>query len=179
MFFFSPFQKSSKYPESDDNDSLPPPPPPEDDPYFDDLSPPPGLNHLNHLDTLPQTTTIPAGTTATGLSPEKSRKQHRSSSDAKHHHRNGGNGLHHKGSNGGGHHHHHHHHHHRHSKSSRADSVLSSDSDIRFTRRKLGDNQKCGCALIAGFLLILLFAGVIVYVGCKYFGFVLFPYRLV
>ncbi|KAL9692665.1 hypothetical protein quinque_016441 [Culex quinquefasciatus] len=148
---------------------LPPAAPsPRGRPYFDDLSPPPGLNHLNHLDTLPQTTTIPAGTTATGLSPEKSRKQHRSSSDAKHHHRNGGNGLHHKGSNGGGHHHHHHHHHHRHSKSSRADSVLSSDSDIRFTRRKLGDNQKCGCALIAGFLLILLFAGVIVYVGYTY-----------
>ncbi|XP_049536967.1 uncharacterized protein LOC125951866 [Anopheles darlingi] len=53
-------------------------------------------------------------------------------------------------------------------KSSRAESVLSSDSDIRFTRRKLGDNQKCGCALIAGFLLILLCAGAIVYVGYTY-----------
>ncbi|XP_035790165.1 uncharacterized protein LOC118465757 isoform X2 [Anopheles albimanus] len=89
------------------------------------------------------------------------------------------------GANGHGHHHHHHHHHHRggavtgangsataaaglHLKSSRAESVLSSDSDIRFTRRKLGDNQKCGCALIAGFLLILLCAGAIVYVGYTY-----------
>ncbi|XP_050079805.1 uncharacterized protein LOC126567626 [Anopheles maculipalpis] len=79
-----------------------------------------------------------------------------------------------KAANGGhGHHHHHHHHHHHsrgamHPKSSRAESVLSSDSDIRFTRRKLGDNQKCGCALIAGFLLILLCAGAIVYVGYTY-----------
>jgi hypothetical protein len=55
---------------------------------------------------------------------------------------------------------------HSHTKSSRAESVLSTDSDIRFTRRKLGDNQKCGCALIAGFLLTLLFAGAIVYISC-------------
>ncbi|XP_053678140.1 uncharacterized protein LOC128728538 [Anopheles nili] len=88
-------------------------------------------------------------------------------------HKNGGLGVG-KSANGGhGHHHHHHHHHHHgrgalHAKSSRAESVLSSDSDIRFTRRKLGDNQKCGCALIAGFLLILLCAGAIVYVGYTY-----------
>lgn len=50
----------------------------------------------------------------------------------------------------------------------KTESVLSTDSDIRFTRRKLGDSQKCGCAVIAGFLVALLVAGVFVYVGCKY-----------
>lgn len=50
----------------------------------------------------------------------------------------------------------------------RTESVLSTDSDIRFTRKKLGDNQRCGCALIAGFLIILLLAGTIVYLGCEY-----------
>ncbi|XP_055622880.1 uncharacterized protein LOC129766374 isoform X2 [Toxorhynchites rutilus septentrionalis] len=163
------FKKSTKYPESDDFDSLPPPPPPEDDSSYFDEHPPPNHHlhhhaHMNHLNTLDTGTRV-------DTTPEKVRK-HRSNSDisqSKHHnHRSngGGGGLHHKSSNG--HQHHHHHHHHRHSKSSRADSVLSSDSDIRFTRRKLGDNQKCGCALIAGFLLILLFAGVIVYVGYTY-----------
>lgn len=158
------FKKSTKYPDSDDCDSLPPPPPPEDDPYFDDLHSPTTLHHNGHLHHLNLSLdTSPHGDS----SPEKPRK-HRSNSDSSQtkHHRNGG--LHHKSSNGH-HHHHHHHHHHRHpNKNSRADSVLSSDSDIRFTRRKLGDNQKCGCALIAGFLLILLFAGVIVYVGYTY-----------
>lgn len=52
----------------------------------------------------------------------------------------------------------------------RSDSVLSSsDSDIRFTRRNLGENEKCGCMLIAGFLAALLLAGAIIYIGCKYF----------
>lgn len=46
---------------------------------------------------------------------------------------------------------------------------MSTDSDIRFTRRKLGDSQRCGCAVIAGFLVTLLLAGVCVYFGCKYF----------
>lgn len=50
----------------------------------------------------------------------------------------------------------------------KTESVLSTDSDIRFTRRKLGDSQKCGCAVIAGFLVALLVAAVFVYVGCKY-----------
>ena len=50
----------------------------------------------------------------------------------------------------------------------KTESVLSTDSDIRFTRRKLGDSQKCGCAVIAGFLVALLVAGVFVYVGCEY-----------
>lgn len=49
----------------------------------------------------------------------------------------------------------------------KSESVLSTDSDIRFTRRKLGDSQKCGCAVIAGFLVALLVAGAFVYVGCK------------
>lgn len=59
-------------------------------------------------------------------------------------------------------------HRHSHSHSRRkSESVLSTDSDIRFTRRKLGDSQKCGCAVIAGFLVALLMAGVFVYLGCK------------
>lgn len=52
--------------------------------------------------------------------------------------------------------------------SRRTESVLSCDSDIRFTRKKLGDSQRCGCALIAGFLLILLLSGAAVYFGCKF-----------
>lgn len=55
------------------------------------------------------------------------------------------------------------------STNGRSESVLSTDSDIRFTRRKLGDSQRCGCVVIAGFLLLLLLAGAAVYVGCKYF----------
>lgn len=56
--------------------------------------------------------------------------------------------------------------------SRRTESVLSCDSDIRFTRKKLGDSQRCGCALIAGFLLILLLSGVAVYFGCKFLIFI-------
>lgn len=44
---------------------------------------------------------------------------------------------------------------------------MSSDSDIRFTRKKLGDNQRCGCILIAGFLVMLLVAGLALYAGCE------------
>ncbi|XP_055708998.1 uncharacterized protein LOC129805244 [Phlebotomus papatasi] len=51
----------------------------------------------------------------------------------------------------------------------RSESVMSTDSDIRFTRRKLGENERCGCALIAGFLATLLLAGAIVYIGYTYF----------
>ncbi|XP_067641759.1 uncharacterized protein [Eurosta solidaginis] len=51
----------------------------------------------------------------------------------------------------------------------KSESVLSTDSDIRFTRRKLGDSQKCGCAVIASFLVALLVAGAFVYVGYTYF----------
>ncbi|XP_055595404.1 uncharacterized protein LOC129746008 [Uranotaenia lowii] len=188
------FKKSTKYPDSDDCESLPPPPPPEDDNYdFDDPPPPHHFHHHSHLNlNLDTPSPLPhlnglvgnGGTMNHGLghdsSPKKSRK-HRNSSTSENNSPNGkssGGGHHHQHRSNGlnghkGHHHHHHHHHHRPShhgttKSSRADSVLSSDSDIRFTRRKLGDNQKCGCALIAGFLLILLFAGVIVYVGYTY-----------
>ena len=49
----------------------------------------------------------------------------------------------------------------------KTESIMSSDSDIRFTRKKLGDNQRCGCILIAGFLLMLLIAGLLLYAGCK------------
>lgn len=62
---------------------------------------------------------------------------------------------------------HSHAHGHAHGLRRKSESVLSTDSDIRFTRRKLGDSQKCGCAVIAGFLIALLVAGVFVYVGCK------------
>lgn len=92
---------------------------------------------------------------------------------------------------------HHHHHHHRHqpqrheststrrhdSCSSRdyqsnfnpshhkSESIMSSDSDIRFTRKKLGDNQRCGCIVITGFLVALLIAGLVLYAACKYNSF--------
>jgi hypothetical protein len=46
-------------------------------------------------------------------------------------------------------------------------SILSSDSDIRFTR-KLGAHYRCGCCILAGFLLFLLLAAAAVYLGCKY-----------
>lgn len=49
----------------------------------------------------------------------------------------------------------------------KTDSVISSDSDIRFTRRKLGEQQRCGCAVFAGFLIFTLFATVTGYIGCK------------
>jgi hypothetical protein len=48
----------------------------------------------------------------------------------------------------------------------KTESIMSSDSDIRFTRKKLGDNQRCGCIIIAGFLVMLLVAGLIL---CKCF----------
>jgi hypothetical protein len=47
-------------------------------------------------------------------------------------------------------------------------SILSSDSDIRFTR-KLGAHYRCGCCILAGFLLFLLVAAAAVYLGCKSF----------
>lgn len=50
----------------------------------------------------------------------------------------------------------------------KSESIMSSDSDIRFTRKKLGDNQRCGCIVIAGFLVMLLVAGLILYAGCEY-----------
>lgn len=48
-------------------------------------------------------------------------------------------------------------------------SILSSDSDIRFTRKKLTSQYKCGCCIIAIFLLFLLLAAVGVYVGYTFF----------
>lgn len=50
-----------------------------------------------------------------------------------------------------------------------ASSILSSDSDIRFTRKKLTSQYRCGCCLIASFLVLLLAAAAAVYVGYKYF----------
>ncbi|CRL04550.1 CLUMA_CG017622, isoform A [Clunio marinus] len=47
----------------------------------------------------------------------------------------------------------------------KSDSIMSSDSDIRFTRKKLGDNQRCGYILIFSFLLMLLISGLIFYAG--------------
>jgi hypothetical protein len=49
----------------------------------------------------------------------------------------------------------------------KTESIMSSDSDIRFTRKKLGDNQRCGCIVIAGFLVLLLVAGLVLYAGCE------------
>ncbi|KAL1498247.1 hypothetical protein ABEB36_009077 [Hypothenemus hampei] len=48
-------------------------------------------------------------------------------------------------------------------------SIISSDSDIRFTRRKLTSQTRCGCCIIATFLLFLLVAAAAVYVGYTYF----------
>lgn len=48
-------------------------------------------------------------------------------------------------------------------------SIISSDSDIRFTRKKLSSQYRCGCCIIACFLLLLLLAAAAVYVGCKYY----------
>lgn len=48
-------------------------------------------------------------------------------------------------------------------------SIMSSDSDIRFTRRKLTSQTRCGCCIIATFLLFLLLAAASVYVGYTYF----------
>ncbi|EEB09822.1 hypothetical protein Phum_PHUM000440 [Pediculus humanus corporis] len=55
-------------------------------------------------------------------------------------------------------------------KSERSDtpsSILSSDSDIRFTR-KLGGQYRCGCCIIAGFLLFLLVAALSFYLAYDY-----------
>lgn len=54
-------------------------------------------------------------------------------------------------------------------------SILSSDSDIRFTR-KLGGHYRCGCCILAFFLLFLLVAAAAVYLGCKPF---LYLYKIV
>nr|XP_023018863.1 atrial natriuretic peptide-converting enzyme [Leptinotarsa decemlineata] len=48
-------------------------------------------------------------------------------------------------------------------------SILSSDSDIRFTRKKLTSQYKCGCCIIATFLLFLLLAATAVYLGYTFF----------
>lgn len=63
----------------------------------------------------------------------------------------------------------HHKPHQHHSHGRKSESVLSTDSDIRFTRRKIGDSQKCGCVVISGFLVALLVAGAFVYIGYTYF----------
>ncbi|KAF5273845.1 hypothetical protein FQA39_LY00960 [Lamprigera yunnana] len=49
-------------------------------------------------------------------------------------------------------------------------SILSSDSDIRFTRKKLSSQYKCGCCIIACFLGLLLLAAASVYVGYTFFA---------
>lgn len=49
-------------------------------------------------------------------------------------------------------------------------SILSSDSDIRFTRNKLSSQYKCGCCIIACFLGLLLLASASVYVGYTFFA---------
>ncbi|XP_018562305.1 atrial natriuretic peptide-converting enzyme [Anoplophora glabripennis] len=48
-------------------------------------------------------------------------------------------------------------------------SILSSDSDIRFTRKKLTSQYRCGCCIIATFLLLLLLAAFAVYIGYTFF----------
>lgn len=50
-----------------------------------------------------------------------------------------------------------------------ASSILSSDSDIRFTRRKLSSQFKCGCCILASFLLLLLAAAAAIYIGYTFF----------
>ncbi|CAG9761004.1 unnamed protein product [Ceutorhynchus assimilis] len=55
----------------------------------------------------------------------------------------------------------------RHRKS--PSSIISSDSDIRFTRGKLTSQTRCGCCIIAIFLCFLLLAAASVYVGYTYF----------
>lgn len=54
-------------------------------------------------------------------------------------------------------------------------SILSSDSDIRFTR-KLGNQYRCSCYIASGFLVFLLLAGLTVYITCKYLNFILHFY---
>ncbi|XP_008545469.1 atrial natriuretic peptide-converting enzyme isoform X1 [Microplitis demolitor] len=55
----------------------------------------------------------------------------------------------------------------RFSRAGTPSSILSSDSDIRFTR-KLGGQYRCGCCVLAAFLLFLLFSGVSIYLGCEF-----------
>ncbi|XP_071050421.1 atrial natriuretic peptide-converting enzyme isoform X2 [Onthophagus taurus] len=50
-----------------------------------------------------------------------------------------------------------------------ASSILSTDSDIRFTRKKLSSQYRCGCCIIASFLFLLLLASAAVYFGYTYF----------
>ncbi|XP_034940783.1 atrial natriuretic peptide-converting enzyme [Chelonus insularis] len=52
----------------------------------------------------------------------------------------------------------------RFSRTGTPSSILSSDSDIRFTR-KFGGQYRCGCCVLAAFLLFLLFSGVSIYLG--------------
>ncbi|XP_066594436.1 atrial natriuretic peptide-converting enzyme [Prorops nasuta] len=52
----------------------------------------------------------------------------------------------------------------RFSRAGTPSSILSSDSDIRFTR-KLGGQYRCGCCVLAAFLLFLLFSGLSIYLG--------------
>ncbi|XP_054268475.1 atrial natriuretic peptide-converting enzyme isoform X2 [Macrosteles quadrilineatus] len=46
-------------------------------------------------------------------------------------------------------------------------SILSSDSDIRFTR-KLGDHYRCGCCILASFLVFILVGTLALYAGYTY-----------
>ncbi|KAJ8684156.1 hypothetical protein QAD02_019948 [Eretmocerus hayati] len=55
----------------------------------------------------------------------------------------------------------------RFSRAGTPSSILSSDSDIRFTR-KLGSQYRCGCCVLAAFLLFLLVASVSVYLGSTF-----------
>nr|CAH7757069.1 unnamed protein product [Callosobruchus chinensis] len=48
-------------------------------------------------------------------------------------------------------------------------SIISSDSDIRFTRKKLTAKHKCGCCIVATFILLLLLAALAVYLGYTFF----------
>lgn len=57
----------------------------------------------------------------------------------------------------------------RHYKRSRRSIISSSASDITFTRKKLTDQYKCGCYIIAGFLVLLLLAAGAVYIAFTYF----------
>ncbi|KAF7990432.1 hypothetical protein HCN44_000237 [Aphidius gifuensis] len=56
----------------------------------------------------------------------------------------------------------------RFSRAGTPSSIISSDSDIRFTR-KLGGQYRCGCCVLAAFLLFLLFSGVSIYLGYTFF----------
>ncbi|XP_046680550.1 atrial natriuretic peptide-converting enzyme isoform X1 [Homalodisca vitripennis] len=52
-------------------------------------------------------------------------------------------------------------------RSSTPSSILSSDSDIRFTR-KLGDHYRCGCCILAAFLVFILVGTLALYAGYTY-----------